>query len=318
MIPRTMRNQLRFQTVSRHVRTARRVRISRLAQIQPLALFVLVLAVFTLAVQASLGKAEAPRPSSGGTFAQNQEPKRSPAAEPAKQPSKQPAKPSARDAEKSKQEGEPAQPQPAPKELAQKIGTLEIQNDALRKELDLSQGKEFYLLLDPVSRTLKLMLGGVMLQEYPLLQMKAGGYHTPISRAELPDLSGFLAADGTLDPPRELERFELVVDVESDEPPPEVPIPPPPEERFFVPDRYWIRFAGQVSIEIRSKDETAPRNFKSFIFEHFTQPIRWRIEDFRSEKKDSLRVMLRMSRENAASLYRVLPPATKLLILPAS
>lgn len=229
-----------------------------------------------------------------------------------------PAKPAAADA-RGKAQAEANAPNARGKARAEANApqtALERENELLRKELDLAEGDEFYLVIHPSRRVLRLMLKGVMLDEYPLTQMSAGVPGTLLHRTRPPDLAGFIASEGELDPPRERDRFELIVGPKAGtDSVPEVPVPPPPEEIYTIPVRFWIRYSGGVAVEIRSRVSEGG-SLKEMFLERIWKPIKTSIEDWRSRDRDSMRLLLELSREDAASLYRVLPPNTKLLILP--
>jgi len=199
----------------------------------------------------------------------------------------------------------------------QRRSALERKNDALRKELELAQGNAFYLVVDPSARMLRLMLKGVVLQGYTLSRLAVGIPSAPLHRSAPPDLAGFLAADGSLDPPRERDRFELVVGPGSaSDSLPEVPVPPPAEEVYRIPVRFWIRFSGGVAVEIRSR-LSEHTSFKQALFDRIWEPLKASFEDLSNRDRDPVRLLLELTRDDAASLYRVLPPDTKLLILPS-
>jgi len=201
-------------------------------------------------------------------------------------------------------------------ETSARTATVALQNDALRKELALAKGTDFYLLVDPVRRTLRLMLSGVVLEEYHLHDLAIGTFRAPFQRSSALNPAGLLATQGALDPPRERDRFELVVGPGETDPPPEPPVPPPAEEIYRIPPRYWIRYADGVAVEVRSREESRKASLKTLVLEHIWEPLRMALADLRNKNRDKVRLLLEMSREDAAALYRVLPPDTKLLVLP--
>src|SRR5262245_52233309 len=59
-------------------------------------------------------------------------------------------------------------------EERQAVAVLPRQVDVLEKRVELTTGEEFYLLVDPTARTLKLMLQAAVLREYPIEGLEVG------------------------------------------------------------------------------------------------------------------------------------------------
>ncbi len=205
----------------------------------------------------------------------------------------------------------------APVPSSDEIRRLAAANDLLTKQVTLAKGKEFYLLLDPDERTLQLMLKGALLQEYRVSGLEVGTprvlYRT---RVEASDWEGRVWDGGRLDPARALDRVEVQA------PPPtpegtelEVKVPPTPEEKYPVPPRYHIRFAGGLSIEVRPPGTESKRGFWGRLGAGIGA---WWSDASAAAGGggDTVRLHVVLSKEDAASLYRALPPATKLLVLP--
>lgn len=209
-----------------------------------------------------------------------------------------------------------APPAPAAGELAR----LSLQNDLLRKQVDLAKGKEFYLLLDPPAQKLSLMFRAALLQQYRVEALEVGVprvvYRT---RADVSRWEGRIWEKGSLDPARELDRVEMQA------PPPtkegteiEVQVPQTPEEKYPVPPRYHIRFAGGLSIEVRPPDSDAVRGFWARLASDWSTWWSDAKAASRIEPADTVRLHVVLSKKDAESLYRALPPDTKLLVLPQS
>jgi hypothetical protein len=207
-----------------------------------------------------------------------------------------------------------AVPAPSADELARLAGA----NDLLAKQVALAKGKEFYLLLDPSEQTLHLMLKGARLQRYRVTGLEVGVprvlYRT---RAESADWEGRVWEGGTLDPARPLDRVEVQA------PPPtaegteiEVKVPPTPEEKYPVPPRYHIRFTGGLSIEVRPPGTESKHGFWDRMMSGFGAWWADASAAAGGSPADTVRLHVVLSKEDAASLYRALPPATKLLVLP--
>jgi hypothetical protein len=205
----------------------------------------------------------------------------------------------------------------APTPSADEIRRLSAANDLLGKQVALARGKDFYLLLDPGERTLQLMLKGALLQQYRVAGLEVGVpqvlYRT---RVQASDWEGRVWNGGTLDPARALDRVEVQA------PPPtpegtelEVKVPPTPEEKYPVPSRYHIRFSGGLSIEVRPPGTESRRGFWGRLG---TGIGTWWSDATAAAGggQDTVRLHVVLSKGDAASLYRALPPATKLLVLP--
>jgi len=193
-------------------------------------------------------------------------------------------------------------PAPQPAELRH----LAAQNDLLAKELALAKGKEFYLLADPAGKTLKLLYRGALLQQYKVDGIEVGVPQVAFrSRVEPGTWEGRVWENGALDPPRALDRIEI----------PAV-VPPTPEEKYPVPPRYHIRFAGGLSIEVRTPGPEARRGFWGRMAASLAAWWDDAKAAASSSPTDTLRLHLSMPKQDAESLYRALPPETKLLVVP--
>jgi hypothetical protein len=208
---------------------------------------------------------------------------------------------------------------PAVAPTADELARLSFQNDLLGKQLVLAKGKEFYLLLDPQGGTLKLMYRAALLQQYTVNGLEVGVPRVAFkTRSDLEAWRGRVWENGALDPPRELDRVEVQA------PPPtaagteiEVPVPPTPEEKYPVPHRYHVRFAGGLSIEIRPPGSDVAQGFWARLRGSWSSWWADATAAMSSAPTDTVRLHLVMSKQDAESLYRALPPGTKLLVLPA-
>ncbi len=209
----------------------------------------------------------------------------------------------------------PAGPAPSRDELSR----LSTQNDILQKQVDLAKTKDFYLILDPQAQTLTLMYRAALLQRYKVEGLEIGVprviYRT---RKDVAHWEGRVWTKGSLDPARELDRVEIQA------PPPtkegteiEVQVPQTPEEKYPVPPRYHIRFAGGLSIEVRPPDAGGSGDG---FWARLSRGISTWWADARaatsSEPTDIVRLHVVMSKKDAESLYRALPPDTSLLVVP--
>lgn len=198
------------------------------------------------------------------------------------------------------------------------VARLQRDNILLKQQAELAQGKEFYLVLDPRARTLTLMLRGATLQVWKLDGIEMGAPRVAYVRRSVPDdWEGRIWTAGALDPERKIDRYELQA------PPPtpegveqEVPIPPTPEEKYPVPPRYHIRFSGGLSIEVIPPGQKEDLGFFARTGRRLALWWHDATEATSSEPTDWIRLRLVLAAKDADSLYRSLPPNTKLLIVP--
>lgn len=212
----------------------------------------------------------------------------------------------------------------APASTREEVTRLAWETELLEKRVELAASDSFYLLLDPSTSKLKLMLQGAVLRDYSIHGLEVGTPRIAFrQRALATGWQGRVWAGGTLDPARERERQQIHGSgndsTEADSAAaPAFRIPPTPEEIYVVPHRYHIRYANGLSLEVRpqERDETVGRGTR------ILNGIRVWFRDFlaavRKSPEDVVRLRMILEPEDAASLYRAMPPDTRLLILPAT
>jgi hypothetical protein len=208
----------------------------------------------------------------------------------------------------------PANPPPTPDELAR----IAFRNDLLQKQLDLAKGKDFYLILDPAAKSLQLMYRAALLQSYRVGGLEIGVPRVVFrTRVEASAWEGRIWRGGALDPARELDRVEVQA------PPPtpegqeiEVKVPQTPEEKYPVPPRYHIRFDGGLSIEVRPPGSEETTGFWARLGQRWSTWWADAKAASKSEPDDTVRLHVELSKKDAESLYRALPPNTALLVVP--
>jgi len=194
----------------------------------------------------------------------------------------------------------------------------------LRAERDLASGKGFYLRLDASRYRLALMLQGVALDDYAASALEWGVPEVLfVKRSPGPEWDTSAFTKGRLQPERERDRIEIVA------PPPSVPTPgaptpepsPPPipksaEESYSVPSPYRIEFAEGVSLEVRAKGE-ARRNRS--VLQRVGDALGLRLSDLGTAvglgARERIRLRVTLEAEDAASLYRSLPPDVGLVVI---
>jgi hypothetical protein len=202
---------------------------------------------------------------------------------------------------------------------------LRRQVEQLRHERDLASGRAFYLRLDAERQRLALMLQGVVLDEYA-----AGGLEWGVpevlftDRRPAADWDTEAYSKGRLEPEREHDRIEIVApppapnaspSTEEASPPPP-PVPKSAEESYSVPSPYRVEFAEGVSLEIRAKGHGG-RNRSAL--RRLADALGLRFSDLGTAlglgSRERIRLRVRLEAEDAASLYRSLPPDVGLIVI---
>src|SRR5262249_27426274 len=95
-----------------------------------------------------------------------------------------------------------------------------------------------------------------------------------------------------------------------------VQVPPTPEEKYPVPARYHIRFSGGLSIEVRTPGSETISGWWGRLVSGWSAWWSDALAAASVSPADAVRLNLSMSKTDAESLYRALPPSTKLLVVP--
>jgi hypothetical protein len=200
-------------------------------------------------------------------------------------------------------------------ELSMDLADLASDNELLRLELELASGKDFYLLLDCEHLRLFVMLSGVVLHEYEVSGLEVGAPRILFFTRRAP--AGWLDGiwtRGALDPARERDRLEIVVNPDgSEKSPAEPPVPPAEEQERPVPAPYWIRFEEGYAVEVRAQTPEGE--------ECHNWHLAWRLGMLAKELagalgvggRDKERLVISMTEDDAAALYRSLPPGVRFL-----
>ena len=220
----------------------------------------------------------------------------------------------------------PAAPPDALRPVDPETARLRGQVERLRHERDLASGKGFYLRLDASGRRLSLMLQGVALDDYPAAGVEWGVPEVLfVDRSPGPDWDAAPFSKGTLDPERQRDRLEVQApapappsakapEVEASPSPP--PVPKSAEESYSVPSPYRILFAEGVSLEVRSKG-AGGRNRS--LFRRLADATSLRLSDLGTalglDAAERVRLRVTLEDDDAASLYRSLPPDVGLVVV---
>ena len=197
----------------------------------------------------------------------------------------------------------------------------------MRRERELSTGKAFYLRLDVARQRLALMLQGVMLDDYGTSGLELGVPEMLfIDRHPRSDWDLESMSMGRLEPGRQRDRVEFVAPTpssaelrpggEASPSPSPPPAPKSAEEVYSVPSPYRIVFGEGVSLEVRSRGE-GRRN--RTLLRRAVDTAGLRLSDLGSAlglgSKDRIRLRVTLEADDAASLYRSLPPDVGLIVL---
>jgi len=196
--------------------------------------------------------------------------------------------------------------------------------ERLRHERDLASGKGFYLRLDAGHGRLALMLQGVALDDYAAGNLEWGVPEVLfVDRRPGADWDAAAFSKGRLEPEREHDRVEVVAPAPAASPAsaePPSPSPPPvpksAEELYSVPSPYRVVFTEGVSLEVRAKGHGG-RNRS--IFQRFADAVSLRLSDLGTAvglgAKERVRLRVTLEAEDAAALYRSLPPDVGLIVV---
>jgi hypothetical protein len=197
----------------------------------------------------------------------------------------------------------------------------------MRRERELSAGKAFYLRLDAARQRLALMLQGVKLDDYGTSGLELGVPEVLfIDRRPRSDWDLESMSMGRLEPGRQRDRVEFVAPTpssaelrpggEASPSPSPPPAPKSAEEVYSVPSPYRIVFGEGVSLEVRSRGE-GRRN--RTLLRRAVDAAGLRLSDLGSAlglgSKDRIRLRVTLEADDAASLYRSLPPDVGLIVV---
>ena len=188
------------------------------------------------------------------------------------------------------------------------------ENDRLRRQIDLGS-EPAHLVLDLAGRRLRLMSGGAVLRDYPILAAELGRptrLFVSAAKATV-DWREPIRTGAALEPHKKIGRIEMVPAGSTDAPI-EVPVPAEPEEALPAPDRFVLRYDDGFTIEVRSA--TAPEQPRGF-WTSLTSSVRGRLADAVESAGGARapRLRLVLSAADAGALYRSFPLDSKLIVL---
>jgi hypothetical protein len=187
----------------------------------------------------------------------------------------------------------------------------------LRSELALASSEQFYLRLDAGASRLSLRLKGVTLSEYPVAELIRGVpqvlFFERRPRGDW-DLRAF--SGGRLSPERERDRLEVIAPAPAaGASPPPPPIPKTAEETYSVPSSYRISFEEGLSVEVETPGLGRNRTPLQRIGDRLSLALSDRAAALGRGADTRVRLRVALSPEDAASLYRSLPPNVSLIVV---
>jgi hypothetical protein len=171
------------------------------------------------------------------------------------------------------------------------------------------------------------MLQGVALDDYPASDVEWGVPEVLfVDRSPGADWDAVPFSKGRLEPARERDRLEVVAPTPAPSASPTgaepAATPSPPaiprsaEESYSVPSPYRIVFAEGVSLEVHSKGGGS-RNRS--VLRRLADATSLRLSDLATAlglgAKERVRLRVRLAADDAASLYRSLPPDVGLVVV---
>ncbi len=198
---------------------------------------------------------------------------------------------------------------------ADEMQLLRLESERLGKQYELATGNAFYLLVDPSAAELTLAYRGVPLRRYPILDARVG-----VPRVAFIDWggdrgngTGIIWSGGRLDPERPSDRVEIKVSSPDSASEP----PAPPEVAVPVPATYFLRYEPGLAIAIERSSADSNAAWRRLLARWRTRGREVRAALSLSQQR-ALRLRLVLKSADADSLYRSLPPDTRLLIVPVS
>jgi hypothetical protein len=202
------------------------------------------------------------------------------------------------------------------------LPALERETSSLQAELDLARGGGFYLKVDARRGQLSLLLEGVSLRDYALDSLETAAPQVLFwERSPPPDWDLKACTGGKLEPGRVRDRVEVFAPAPSltgDEAalkPSPPPVPLTAEEAYSVPSRYLILSAEGPTLEVTAEDGGRNRGLLRRVGDAISLRAADLLNALRASGAARVRVRLTMSAEDAAALYRSLPPDVGLLVV---
>jgi hypothetical protein len=197
---------------------------------------------------------------------------------------------------------------------ADDVQRLRQENDSLEKQFELATSNAFYLVIDPSAARLTLAYRGTTLRQFPILEAEVGVPRVAfVDWGVRRDYVGIIWSGGRLDPQRPSDRVEFKVSGAGspNEPP---AAPEPPEIAIPVPATYLLRYEPGLVIEVDRAGDSSNAGWRRVL-------NRWRargrnvLAALSPSERKLIHLRMVLTTADADSLYRSLPPDTRLLIV---
>ncbi len=198
------------------------------------------------------------------------------------------------------------------KVLGNEARTLWKENESLKKQYELASGDSFYLLVDPYDAKMTLAYRGVVLRRYSIREVRLADLRIACVGSNIRrQWTGIIWSDGSLDPQRPSDRVVLPV---SDARVASEPPPPPSDTIPSVPTTYLLRYEPDLVVEIQRSSPDREAGWSDWLTKGRIHGREALLALSPSERK-VIRLRIVLTSDDADSLYRSLPPKTKLLIV---
>jgi len=199
-----------------------------------------------------------------------------------------------------------------------RLRALRRERALLRAQMDLASGERFYLRLDARGGRLALMLKGVVLGEYAVVSLqKAVPQVVFFERRPPSDWDLRSLSRGRLEPAREQDRIEIEApNPANDASPTPPPIPKTAEETYSVPSSFRVAFAEGPSLEVQATGGGGRnRSLLRRLVDRIGLSLADRAAALQRGAGERVRLRVTLSPDDAAAIYRSLPPDVSLLIV---
>lgn len=195
--------------------------------------------------------------------------------------------------------------------VTDEIDSLRQENESLKRQYEVASGHSFYLTVDPSGAEMTLTYRGAALHRYSILDAQLAVPRIAFIGSSIRrDRAGTIWSGGLLDPQRPSDRVVLKVSTTGSATEP----PPPPDTDVLVPAAFLVRYEPGLVVEIRRSTTDSTAGLKRLL-------TKWRsrgrevLAALSPSDRKLLRLRIVLTSDDADSLYRSLPPDTKLLIV---
>jgi hypothetical protein len=193
---------------------------------------------------------------------------------------------------------------------------LAWRNQAIRHQLKLASDDRYLLVLDPARDRLLLTFHGAILDQCPVRSAELGQRRIAFRRAAAAQWYGKDWSGGVIMPARVFRRLEIVAPAPGSSEPVEVVVPPTPEEACPAPERFEIRFAGGLAVEVAAEGTGEP----SSVWRRAVDGLWWSLRALapcsRPASGGPARIRLTVPPDHLGTLYRALPDGVDFLVAP--